>query len=454
MKERAPLERAKDFNPVTLGYTKEEAVKEASRCIQCKNPLCVEGCPVGIRIPEFIKKLSEDDFAGAVRVLKDTNDLPAICGRVCPQETQCEARCIIGKKGQPVAIGDLERFVGDWAIGAGMSAGESVSKQKRPKGRKAAIIGSGPAGLTCAGNLAKAGLDVTVFESLHLFGGVLRYGIPEFRLPGRIIESELRYLKSLGINFVSNVLVGRTLTIDEIMKEYGLIFIGTGAGLPNFLGVPGENFNHIYSANEFLVRLNMMHAFDFPQYDTPIYIGKKVVVVGGGNTAMDAARSALRLGAEEVTLVYRRSENEMLARRVEIAHAREEGVKFMLLTQPVEFLGNEKGFVRAMECVKMELCRPDDAGRCSVKPVAGSNFIIPVDMVIVAVGLLPNPVVPSLTPELKTDGHGYLVVDSDLMTAVPGIFAGGDIVGGDTVIEAMGMAKKASEAMLRYAADK
>jgi glutamate synthase (NADPH/NADH) small chain len=425
MKERVPLERAKDFNPVTMGYTQEEAVREASRCIQCKKPLCVEGCPVGIRIPEFIKKLSEEDFAGAVRVLKDTNDLPAICGRVCPQETQCEARCILGKKGQPVAIGDLERFVGDWAIDAGMSAGETVLEDIRSKGRKAAVIGSGPAGLTCAGNLVKAGMDVTVFESLHLFGGVLRYGIPEFRLPGRIIESELRYLKALGINFVSNVMVGRTLTIDEIMKEYGLIFIGTGAGLPNFLGVPGENFNHIYSANEFLVRLNMMHAFDFPEYDTPIYIGKKVVVVGGGNTAMDAARSALRLGAEEVTLVYRRSENEMLARRVEALHAREEGVKFMLLTQPVEFLGNEKGFVRAMECVKMELCRPDDGGRCSVKPVAGSNFIIPVDMVIVAVGLLPNPVVPSLTPALKTDGHGYLVVDDDLMTSVPGIFAGG-----------------------------
>lgn len=455
MAERAPLERAKDFNPVTLGYTKEEAAREAARCIQCKKPLCVDGCPVGIRIPEFIKKLAEEDCAGAARILKDKNDLPAICGRVCPQETQCEALCILGKKSQPVAIGDLERFVGDWAIASAMSASDTVSKQSMFEGRKAAVIGSGPAGLTCAGNLARAGVDVTVFESLHLFGGVLRYGIPEFRLPGRIIESELRYLKNMGIHFVSNVLVGRTLTVDEIMKEYGLVFIGTGAGLPKFLGVPGENFNFIYSANEFLVRINMMHAFDFPNYDTPIYVGKKVAVIGGGNTAMDAARSALRLGAQEVTLVYRRSENEMPARRVEAVHAREEGVKFMMLTQPVEFLGNEKGFVRAMECVRMELCREgDDSLRCAVKPSSDSHFIIPVDMVIVAVGLLPNPVVPSLTPELKTDDHGYLVIDSDFMTSVPGIFAGGDIVGGDTVIEAMGMAKKASEAMLRYLSEK
>jgi len=457
MKERSPYERIKDFDPVTLGYTDEEARAEAARCIQCKKPLCVEGCPVNIRIPEFIKKISEGDYLSAVGILKDKNDLPAICGRVCPQEEQCEKNCILGKKGEPVAIGDLERFVGDWAIDNDISPDGATDGEEKKSGAalrnkgKVAVVGSGPAGLTVAGNLARSNrVDVTVFESLHLLGGVLRYGIPEFRLPGRIIESELRYLKKLGIKFQRDVLVGKTITIKELMENYDAIFIGTGAGLPKFLDVPGENFNHIYSANEFLARINMMHAFDFPRYDTPIYIGKKVAVVGGGNTALDAARSALRLGAEEVTLVYRRSEKEMPARVVEITHAREEGIKFQLLTQPVEFLGNEEGLVRAMECVRMELCDKDDSGRCSVKEIKGSNFIIPVDMVIVAVGLLPNPVVPSLTPELKTDEHGYLIVDEKFMTSVPGIFAGGDIVGGDTVIQAMGMAKKATEFILEW----
>ncbi len=453
MKERSPRERVNDFEPVTLGYTKDEAVKEASRCIQCKKPFCVSGCPVEIDIPGFIKKIADNDLPSAVETLKEKNDLPAICGRVCPQETLCEERCVFTKKSKPIAIGDLERFVGDWAIENKYRVPlETCEKRTSPNGKKAAIVGSGPAGLTCAGNLAKYGVAVTVFESLHLIGGVLRYGIPEFRLPGNIIESEISHLGNLGIDWRLNVLVGRTLPLKYIISRYDAVFIGTGAGLPNFVGVPGENFNHIYSANEFLVRINMMHAYEFPKCDTPIYVGKKVAVIGGGNTAMDAARSAIRLGAEEVTLIYRRSEAELPARRVELIHAREEGVKFMFLTQPLEFLGNEKGFVRAIECINMELCELDESGRRAVKPVSDSNFILPVDMVIVAVGLLPNPVLPSLTPELKTDNRGRLIIDENYMTSIEGVFAGGDIVGGETVIDAMGMAKRASAAILKWLA--
>ncbi|MBN1824147.1 MAG: NADPH-dependent glutamate synthase [Endomicrobiales bacterium] len=450
MAERPASERIKDFRQVNLGYTNEQAVEEAKRCLQCKKPFCVDGCPVEIDIPGFIKAIAAGNPLKAAAVLKQKNNLPAICGRVCPQEEQCEIKCILHSKGEPIGIGNLERFAADFEK-------EHYAKNNRhtalmPKnGIKVAVIGSGPAGLTCAGDLVKMGYLVTVYESLHKSGGVLRYGIPEFRLPDDILDYEIENLAKLGVNISLNTLVGRTKSVAELFDEgYKAVFIGTGAGLPNFLGVPGENLNHVYSANEFLVRVNLMRAFEFPLYDTPIYVGGHVVVIGGGNTAIDAARTALRLGAEEVNLVYRRSEQELPARREEVVHAQEEGVRLRLLTNPVKFSGDENGFVKEMECVKMELGDPDSSGRRRPKLIQNSNFTIRTDMAIIAIGLSPNPVLPSLTEKLERDDEGHLKIDDKYMTSIKGVFAGGDIVGGETVIQAMGMGKKAARSMNEY----
>ncbi|MHB9156286.1 MAG: NADPH-dependent glutamate synthase, partial [Endomicrobiales bacterium] len=439
MSERSAAERAKDFQQVNLGYSREEAVTEAQRCIQCKKPLCREGCPVEIDIPAFVAALAKNEPAEAARVLKEKNNLPAVCGRVCPQENQCELKCILGKKGEPVAIGNLERYSADWEK-ENKPAPAPEPRETSPFREKIAVVGSGPAGLTCAADLAVRGYDVTVFESLHKPGGVLRYGIPGFRLPAEILDYELDNLKKRGVKIVLNALIGRTKTVEDLFNEgFKAVFIATGAGLPSFLNVPGENLNHIYSANEFLVRVNLMNAHRFPDHDTPLYLGKKVAVVGGGNTAMDSARTALRLGAEEVTLIYRRSEEEMPARREERHHAREEGIQFQLLTNPVRFLGDETGFVKGVECLRMELGEPDASGRRRPRPVEGSNFVLAIDMAVIAIGLSPNPVLPSLTKGLERDKGGHLVIDGNFMTTLPGVFAGGDITGGETVIEAMGM---------------
>ena len=447
MPEREPQIRNKDFLEVNKGYTREEMINEAKRCVQCKKALCRKGCPVEIDIPAFIKELAQDNALGAIKILKEKNNLPAVCGRVCPQENQCEKYCILTKKGESVAVGNLERYVADWSA---QNIKEQVVAPKT-NGIKVAVIGSGPAGLTCAGDLVKLGYEITVFESLHDTGGVLRYGIPEFRLPSEVLDKEIDGLKQMGVKFVLNTLIGRTKTLQDLFNEgYKSVFVGTGAGLPVFLGVEGENLNNVYSANEFLVRVNLMRAFDFPSYDTPVYKAKNVVVIGGGNTAMDSVRTALRLGAQSVKLVYRRTENEMPARKEEIAHAKEEGVECVTLTNPVKFIGDDKKFVKGVECVKMELGEPDDSGRRRPREVKGSNFIIDCDMVILALGLNPNPVLPSLTDGLKTDKHGYLIIDEKLMTTIPGVFAGGDIAGGDTVIQAMGMGKQAAKNMDEY----
>ena len=452
MPERDPNIRNKDFEEVNSGYTSEQMLEEAKRCLQCKKPFCVQGCPVEINIPGFIKHLSENDPAGAYSVIKEKNNLPAVCGRVCPQENQCEKHCILSKKGESIAIGNLERYTADWAA---KNLKEEAVLPKKKNNIKIAVIGSGPAGLTCAGDLAKLGNDVTIFESLHDTGGVLRYGIPEFRLPIDVLNKEVDALKEMGIKFILNTLVGRTKTIKDLFDEgYKSIFIGTGAGLPVFLGIEGENLNHIYSANEFLVRVNLMRSFIFPEYDTPMYKGKNVVVIGGGNTAMDSVRTAMRLGAESVKLIYRRTESEMPARKEERLHAKEEGVEFIPLTNPVRFIGDEKNFVKAVECLKMELGEPDESGRRRPQKVEGSNFIIETDMVVLALGLNPNPVLSSLTEGLETDEDGYLKIDENYMTTIPGIFAGGDIAGGDTVIQAMGMGKQAAKKMDIYLQNK
>lgn len=442
-------ERIKNFNEVPYGYSQETAVDEAWRCLQCKAPRCVQGCPVGINIPGFIKKIKEEDFQGAIDILKDKNSLPAVCGRVCPQEEQCEKYCIVGIKNEPVAIGRLERFAADWAAKHGKTEVEPMPLT----GPKVAIVGSGPSGLAAAGELVKKGYRVTIFEALHQPGGVLMYGIPEFRLPKSIVQQEIDALKKLGVEVQVNMVVGSTITIDELMQEegYEAVFVGSGAGLPYFLGIPGENLNGVYSANEFLTRTNLMRAYLFPQWDTPIHIGKRVAVVGAGNVAMDAARTALRLGAEEVHIVYRRSEAEMPARKEEIEHAREEGIKFSLLTNPVEILGNEKGWVTGLKCIKMELGEPDSSGRRRPVPIAGSELILPMDVVVVAVGQGPNPLIPRTTEGLETNKWGNIVADDTGATSMPGVFAGGDVVtGAATVIKAMGAGKAAAEAIDDY----
>jgi glutamate synthase (NADPH/NADH) small chain len=456
-KERTPMpeqpaeERRKNFNEVALGYTKEDALAEASRCLSCKDPKCVEGCPVNVDIPGFIKLVCEEDFSGAIERIKGTNALPAICGRVCPQETQCEALCVLGKKGQPVAIGRLERFCADYE----RQTGVKVPEVPEPTGKKVAVVGSGPAGLTAAADLAKLGHKVTIFESLHKAGGVLSYGIPEFRLPKEIVRQEVEYIKQLGVELRPNYIIGRIKTLDELCDEFDAVFLGTGAGLPSFMGIPGENFNGVYSANEFLTRVNLMKAYD-PEYDTKVRVGKHVVVVGGGNVAMDAARSALRLGAEEVSIVYRRGEDEMPARREEIEHAKEEGITFRLLTNPVRIHGDEKFNVTAVECIKMELGEPDKSGRRSPVPVEGSEFTIPADVVVIAIGTSPNPIIFKGSEGLDQNRRGTVVADEETgATSKCGVFAGGDVVtGAATVISAMGAGKKAAKAIDEYLKEK
>ncbi|MDR1244373.1 MAG: NADPH-dependent glutamate synthase [Endomicrobium sp.] len=445
MPERDPQIRRKDFKQVNTGYSKEEMLAEAKRCLQCKNPMCVKGCPVEINITGFIKYLVEDNPSEAMKVLKQKTNLPAVCGRVCPQENQCEKSCILSKKGEAVSIGNLERYAAD----ATSNIEDNIAIKKN--GIKVAVVGSGPAGLTCGGDLLKLGYDVTVYESLHDSGGVLRYGIPEFRLPKKVLDIEIEKLKKLGMKIVLNTLIGRTKTIKNLFdEEFKVIFVAVGAGLPVFPKIPGENLNHIYCSNEFLVRVNLMCAFDFPHYDTPVYRGKNVIVVGGGNTAIDSARTAIRLGANSVKLIYRRSEEEMPARREERRHAKEEGVEFITLTNPVNFFGDEKKAVKAVECVKMLLGESDESGRRRPYEIEGSNYTIDADMVILALGLHPNPILPSLTKGLNINSHGHIVIDINYMTSIPGIFAGGDIVGGDTVISAMGMGKKAAKAIDNY----
>lgn len=450
MPEQKPEERIHNFNEVPFGYTEESARVEASRCIQCKKPLCIAGCPVEIDIPAFIQLIVDGDHAAAARKIKETNALPAICGRVCPQEDQCEAVCVLGKKQEPVAIGRLERFVADWEREHGL-----VRVPERPPatGHKVAVIGAGPAGLTVAGEMAKKGHAVTIFEALHEPGGVLTYGIPEFRLPKDIVRKEIDYLKSLGVEIECNVIVGKLVTIDELFEEgYEAVFIGTGAGAPWFEHLEGENLSGIVSANEFLTRSNLMKAFDPEHADTPILPAKKVAVLGAGNTAMDAARTAVRLGAEEVAIVYRRSRKEMPARIEEIHHAEEEGVKFELLTKPIRYLGDEQGRVTHMECIRMELGEPDDSGRRRPLPIEGSEFLREVDCVIVAFGTNANPVLGQATPNLQLNRWGYIVADEETgRTSIPGVFAGGDIVTGSaTVILAMGAGRKAANAMHEY----
>ena len=448
VREQDPKVRATNFEEVCYGYNVEEAQLEASRCLNCKNPRCVSACPVNISIPEFISKVSEGAFAEAASVIARDSSLPAICGRVCPQETQCEGSCILGVKGEPVAIGKLERFVADWSRENG-----GVKPETAPaNGHKVAVIGSGPAGLACASDLAKLGYDVTIFEALHRPGGVLVYGIPEFRLPkDEVVEAEINEVRALGVKIETNVIAGRTVKIDALLDEEGFdaVFIGSGAGLPKFMGIPGENLNGVCSANEFLTRNNLMKAFR-DDYMTPIHAGKKVVVVGGGNVAMDAARTALRLGAE-TTIVYRRTENELPARREEVHHAKEEGIEFAMLTNPVEIIGDERGWVKAVRCIRMELGEPDESGRRSPVPVPGSEFDIETETVIMSLGTSPNPLIAKTTGGLETNRRGCIVADENGATSRPGVFAGGDAVtGAATVILAMGAGRKAAAAIHEY----
>ena len=451
MREQAPLERARNFMEVPYGYTPEEAVEEASRCLTCLKPACRNGCPVEVDIPSFVKLIKEGKFIEAAWKVKEKNALPAVCGRVCPQEIQCESLCLLGKKGQPVAIGNLERFVADYEAGEGEI---KVPEKPRPTGRKVAIIGSGPGGLTCASDLIKAGHQVTLFEALHKPGGVLIYGIPEFRLPKVIVEREVEYIKKLGVELVLNAVIGKLYTVDELLNDrgYDAVFIVTGAGLPIFLGIPGENLNGIYSANEFLTRANLMKAYLFPEYDTPVKKGTKVAVFGGGNVAMDSARVALRLGAEKVYLIYRRSEAEMPARKAEVHHAHEEGIEFMFLTNPTRFVDDGKGNVCGVECIRMELGEPDQSGRRKPLPVKGSEFQIEIDVAIPALGTRSNPLLLSTIPGLRLTKRGYIVAEEGTgMTSTPGVFAGGDIVTGSaTVILAMGAGRKAANAINEY----
>ena len=449
MPEQEPKVRAKNFNEVPFGYTPELAQLESSRCLQCKKPKCIEGCPVEVEIPAFVKLISDGDFAGAARKLKERNSLPAVCGRVCPQEDQCEKVCIVGKKDQPVAIGRLERFAADWE----RTTGEVTIPEKAPAtGKKVAVVGSGPAGLTLAGDLILKGHEVTIFEALHKTGGVLIYGIPEFRLPKDIVQSEVNYLERLGVKVECNCVIGRIETVDELLKEYDAIFLGLGAGLPQFLNVPGENYCGIYSANEYLTRSNLMKAYLFPKYDTPIARGKNVAVFGAGNVAMDSARTALRLGADTVRIIYRRSRDEMPARIEEGHHAEEEGVQFYLLTAPTKFLGNDNGWVTGVECLRMELGEPDESGRRRPVPIKGSEFQLECDMAVVAIGAGANPLLPAQTPGLELNKRGYIVANLETgKTTKPRVWAGGDIVTGSaTVILAMGAGRKAANSIHEY----
>lgn len=447
-----PEERIKNFNEVSLGFTQAQAILEAKRCLGCKDPKCAEGCPVDIDIPAFIRFIAENRFDLAIAKIKEKNNLPAICGRVCPQEDQCEIKCILSKKNEPVAIGSLERFAADWEMANKKEeASQHLQLTAYSQRLKVAVVGSGPAGLSCAVDLAKSGYRITLFESLHKPGGVLVYGIPEFRLPKSIVSYEIENIKRLGIEIILNTLIGKTYTLKDLFEQnFKAIFIGAGAGLPQFLKIPGENLNRVYSANEFLTRINLMRAYEFPEYSTPINIGEEVVVIGGGNVAFDCARCAIRLG-KRVTLVYRRTEEEMPAREAEIKNAKEEGLNFQLLTQPIRIIGDSDGYVKGLECIRMELGLPDESGRRRPIPIKDSNFILDTDTVIVAIGQSPNPLIPKSSPDLKINADGTIWVDSDLMSSIKGVFAGGDIItGADTVISAMGAGKRAARSIDEY----
>lgn len=456
MPVQAPEVRAHNFEEVALGYDEETAVAEAERCLHCKVPQCRKGCPVSVDIPAFIAKIKERDYDGAIEKIKETNSLPAVCGRVCPQENQCEKYCILGKKGEPVGIGRLERFAADRAL-AKDTADAPVAAS--PDAQRVAVIGSGPSGLSCAGDLAKRGYKVTIFEALHKAGGVLSYGIPEFRLPkDKVVQKEIENLEKLGVTIETDAVAGRLYTVDELLGEEGFdaVFIGTGAGLPRFQNIPGESLSGVYSANEFLTRCNLMKAYRFPDYATPLKVGKTAAIIGGGNVAMDAARTALRLGAEHVYIVYRRSEAELPARAEEVEHAKEEGIDFRLLTNPVAIEGDENGWVKAMRCIRMELGEPDASGRRRPIPVEGSEFSLAVDTVIVAIGTGPNPIIAQTTPGLALTRRGNIAADEETgATSKPGVFAGGDIVtGAATVILAMGAGRKAAAAIDAYLKEK
>ncbi|MCL6610988.1 MAG: NADPH-dependent glutamate synthase [Peptococcaceae bacterium] len=450
MPAQDPAVRSRNFNEVALGYSPETAIAEAGRCLQCKNEPCRQGCPVEVDIPAFLKLASEGDFAGAIAKIKEKNALPAVCGRVCPQENQCEKYCTLGKKHEPVGIGRVERFCADWELAKGVKLPEVAP----PTGFKVAVVGSGPAGITCAADLAKLGHKVTMFEALHVAGGVLMYGIPEFRLPKAVVQAEVENVKKLGVEIEVNSVVGKFATVDQLMEEGGFdaVFIGTGAGLPYFMNIPGENLCGVYSANEFLTRTNLMKAYQFPEWDTPIKVGRKVAVLGGGNVAMDAARTALRLGAEESWIVYRRSDKELPARHEEVEHAHEEGVKFAFLTSPTRIIGDDNGVVKAMECIRYELGEPDASGRRSPVPIPGSEYTMEVDTVVVAIGQGPNPLVPRTTKGLEVNRKGNIVANPETgATSKPGVYAGGDVVtGAATVILAMGAGKVGARSIHDY----
>ncbi|CDD53021.1 sulfide dehydrogenase (Flavoprotein) subunit SudA [Ruminococcus sp. CAG:379] len=451
MPEQKPEVRARNFQEVTLGYSKAMAMEEASRCLNCKNKPCVSGCPVGVRIPEFIACVAAGDFDKAYDIITSTNGLPAVCGRVCPQEHQCEGKCVRGIKGEPVGIGRLERFVADYK----MEQGNTKVEVPASNGHKVAVVGAGPSGLTCAGDLARLGYQVTVFEAFHVAGGVLMYGIPEFRLPKAIVQKEIKTLKALGVNIMTDMVIGKVLSVDELLEDgYEAIFIGSGAGLPRFMGIEGEALVGVCSANEYLTRINLMKGY-LEEYDTPVIKSKRVAVVGGGNVAMDAARSAMRMGAEHVYIVYRRSEEEMPARKEEVHHAKEEGIEFLNLNNPVKIIGDENGRVCAMECIRMELGEPDESGRRSPIPVEGSNYNLEVDTVIMSIGTSPNPLIRTTTSGLEANKRGCLIVDEAMCTTKEGVYAGGDAVtGAATVILAMGAGKTAAQSIDKYIQNK
>jgi glutamate synthase (NADPH/NADH) small chain len=449
MPKQSPHIRRRNFNEVAFGYTRELAVQEAQRCLQCKKPLCVDGCPVEINIPGFIRCIANEEFTGAIRVLKEKNCLPAVCGRVCPQEEQCEARCIVGKKGEPVAIGRLERFAAEWE-----ASREKVELPELdpPTGKKIAVVGSGPAGITVAGDLILRGHDITMFEALHEAGGVLTYGIPEFRLPKRVVRREVEYIRRLGVKLITNFVVGKTRSLKKLLDEYDAVFVGTGAGLPWFMNVPGESLNGVYSANEYLTRMNLMGGFRYPKSSTPIKRHMNVATVGGGNVAMDCARTAARLGADNSYIVYRRSRTELPARLEEVENAEEEGVVFHFLTLPVKLIGDENGWLKELECLQMELGEPDQSGRRRPVPIEGSEFRLPMDACVVAIGNSPNPIIPTTTPELETERWGNIKADQATgKTSMERVWAGGDIVSGAaTVILAMGAGRVAARSMHKY----
>ncbi len=452
MPEQDPAARARNFAEVNLGFPEQMALIEAERCLQCKDPRCIKGCPVNVKIPRFIELMTEGNIAAAAQSLLGDNSLPGVTGRVCPQETQCEIECIRGNKGMPVGIGYLERYVADWARN---HRDQLATTKAPPTGRRVVVVGSGPSGLTAAGELVRLGHDVTIYEALHKPGGVLVYGIPEFRLPKKIVEQEVERLQADGVKIECNVVVGRTYALQELREQFDAVFIANGAGLPVFMNVPGENLKGVYSANEYLTRVNLMAAYEFPRADTPVLVGRRVAVVGGGNVAMDAVRTARRLGAEQALIIYRRTKAEMPARVEEIHHAEEEGIHFEFLTAPVEVLGNEKRWVRGLKCVRMKLGEPDASGRARPEPIPGAELIVDCDVVVVAIGTRANPLLTSTCPDLKLNPHGNIVVDEQGMTSLPGVFAGGDIVrGAATVILAMGDGKRAARAIDAWLAAK